>query len=88
MRYDKILVPLDGSRQAEYILPQLEAMVEAFDAEVTLLHVVTDGSAGAKEFTRSQKDSTTLYPVLPTTTRPVSPPAYWTRSSTSAHNET
>lgn len=57
MRYDKILVPLDGSRQAEYILPQLEAMAKAFDAEVTLLHAVADGRARATEFTRLQKDS-------------------------------
>lgn len=57
MRYEKILVPLDGSRQAEYILPQLEAMVKAFDADVTLLHVVSNGHAGGPEVTRSQKDS-------------------------------
>ena len=59
MRYEKILVPLDGSRQAEYILPQLEAMVKAFDADVTLLHVVADGHANGPEPTRSQKDAGT-----------------------------
>ena len=59
MRYEKILVPLDGSRQAEYILPQLEAMVKAFDADVTLLHVVPDVHANGPELTRSQKDAGT-----------------------------
>ena len=59
MRYEKILVPLDGSRQAEYILPQLEAMVKAFDADVTLLHVVANGHASGPEPTRSQKDAGT-----------------------------
>ncbi|MDA0769468.1 MAG: hypothetical protein BZY79_04880 [SAR202 cluster bacterium Casp-Chloro-G4] len=59
MRYEKILVPLDGSRQAEYILPQLEAMVKAFDADVTLLHVVADKHTNGPEPTRSQKDAGT-----------------------------
>lgn len=59
MRYEKILVPLDGSRQAEYILPQLEAMVKAFDADVTLLHVVSRRCADGPTPTQSQRDAGT-----------------------------
>ena len=62
MRYEKILVPLDGSRQAEYILPQLEAMVKAFDADVTLLHVVPGAGANGPALTRSQRDAGTDIP--------------------------
>ena len=57
MRYEKILVPLDGSRQAEYILPQLEVMVKAFDADVTLLHVVSEQDSNGSEATQSQLDA-------------------------------
>jgi nucleotide-binding universal stress UspA family protein len=38
---DHILVPLDGSRLAECVLPHTVALARAFDARVTLLGVVT-----------------------------------------------
>ena len=37
---DHILVPLDGSRLAECVLPHAVALAQAFDARVTLLRVV------------------------------------------------
>jgi nucleotide-binding universal stress UspA family protein len=37
--FKKILVPLDGSRLAEEILPQIENLANIHDAEVTLLRV-------------------------------------------------
>lgn len=40
MAYGRILVPLDGSQLAEYILPQVESMATTFDSEVTLVHVI------------------------------------------------
>ena len=36
-----ILVPLDGSALAECVLPQVWAIAQAFDARITLLHIVT-----------------------------------------------
>lgn len=39
--YQKILVPLDGSRRAESILPHVEALATCLGARVVLLHVVT-----------------------------------------------
>jgi nucleotide-binding universal stress UspA family protein len=38
--FKHLLVPLDGSRLAEMILPITETLARALDAEVTLLHVV------------------------------------------------
>lgn len=38
--YDKILVPLDGSRRAEAILPHVENLASCYGAEVILLHVL------------------------------------------------
>jgi nucleotide-binding universal stress UspA family protein len=40
MMIKNILVPLDGSALAECVLPHVVAMVQAFDARVTLLQVV------------------------------------------------
>jgi nucleotide-binding universal stress UspA family protein len=42
--YKKILVPLDGSERAEAILPHVEELAEAGDAEVILLSVVELGA--------------------------------------------
>jgi len=39
---DHILVPLDGSRLAECVLPHAATIARAFEAQITLLHVVTD----------------------------------------------
>ncbi len=39
--YDHILVPLDGSHLAERVLPHLVSLSKTFDAEVTLLRVVS-----------------------------------------------
>jgi nucleotide-binding universal stress UspA family protein len=36
-----ILVPLDGSALAECVLPDVSALAQAFNARITLLHVVT-----------------------------------------------
>lgn len=38
--YDSILVPLDGSKRAEKILPHVEKMANCFDAKMILLEVV------------------------------------------------
>jgi len=38
--YGKILVPLDGSKLAEGVLPQVEELARRFDSEVTLIQVV------------------------------------------------
>jgi nucleotide-binding universal stress UspA family protein len=38
--YKKILVPLDGSKRAEVILPHVEELAQHFEAEVILLEVV------------------------------------------------
>lgn len=45
--YRKILVPLDGSKRAEKILPHVQAMAKAGKAQVVLLQVI---SPGAPEF--------------------------------------
>jgi len=37
---DRILVPLDGSQRAECVLPHVMAIARAFNAQVTLLHVL------------------------------------------------
>src|SRR5690349_2775197 len=39
--FERILVALDGSTEAERILPHVEALAARFDAEVTLLRAVT-----------------------------------------------
>ena len=38
--YQKILVPLDGSKRAEAILPHVENMAQCYQAQVFLLQVV------------------------------------------------
>lgn len=38
--YNTILVPLDGSKRAEAILPHVEDLARRYGAEVILLHVV------------------------------------------------
>jgi len=43
--FEKILVPLDGSRLAEVALPYAEAFAKDFNSDVTLLHVVDIGEA-------------------------------------------
>ncbi len=39
-RYRRIMVPLDGSRRAEYVLPYAARLASAHDAELLLVHVV------------------------------------------------
>jgi nucleotide-binding universal stress UspA family protein len=38
--YKKILVPLDGSKRAEAILPQVEDLAHCFEAKIILLNVI------------------------------------------------
>ena len=38
--YSKILVPLDGSKLAERVLPHVQELARRFDSEVTLVQVV------------------------------------------------
>jgi len=38
--YKKILVPLDGSKRAEMILPHVEELAHRFDASIFLLRVI------------------------------------------------
>jgi nucleotide-binding universal stress UspA family protein len=55
MTYDRILVPLDGSQLAEYILPHVEALALAFHGEVNLLHVVEGKDIDPQRLTPSQR---------------------------------
>lgn len=55
MTYDRILVPLDGSQMAEYILSQVTTMAAKFDAVATILHVVDTGPSDPEQMTPSQK---------------------------------
>ena len=41
--FKKILVPLDGSKTGEVVLPYVRQLVEKLSSEVTLLQVVTPG---------------------------------------------
>jgi nucleotide-binding universal stress UspA family protein len=43
--FDPILVPLDGSRLAECVLPQVIALGQAFKAKIVLLHVMNKNPA-------------------------------------------
>ncbi|MCI0437914.1 MAG: universal stress protein [Chloroflexi bacterium] len=56
-QYNRILVPLDGSRLAEYILPHVESLAAAFVSEVTLLHVIESKERDPEALTQSQKDA-------------------------------
>ena len=38
--YKKILVPLDGSKRAEAILPHVEELAHNFEAQIVFLHVI------------------------------------------------
>jgi nucleotide-binding universal stress UspA family protein len=39
-RYRRILVPMDGTPRAEYVLPAASALARAHDAQIVLVHVV------------------------------------------------
>ncbi len=43
-KIEKLLVPLDGSRLAEAVLPAAQLLAERFDASVSLLHVMEQGA--------------------------------------------
>ena len=45
--FDPILVPLDGSRLAECVLPHVVAIARSFDAEITLLRMLEKKQANA-----------------------------------------
>ena len=45
--FDPILVPLDGSLLAECVLPHVVALGRAFNAKITLVHVLDKDRAGA-----------------------------------------
>lgn len=45
--FKKILVPLDGSRLAECVLPYIVAFARSFNAEITLLRMLEKNQAGA-----------------------------------------
>ena len=38
--YKKILVPLDGSKRAEAILPHVEELAHRFDAKIVFLEII------------------------------------------------
>ena len=52
---DHILVPLDGSTLAEYVLPHVKAMAPVMNAHITLLHVM--------ENPRNKDETLTIDPV-------------------------
>lgn len=68
--YRKILVPLDGSKRAEKILPHVEEMAKRYKAIVILLHVIeykatttTEGAfitLSAEEFDQAKKQAETF----------------------------
>ena len=44
--FDSILVPLDGSKLAECVLPHAAAFARCFDAEITLLRILEKNQTG------------------------------------------
>lgn len=50
--YRKILVPLDGSKRAEAILPHVEEMAQLYKAEVILLQVMASDTMSAAAYHR------------------------------------
>jgi nucleotide-binding universal stress UspA family protein len=48
--YKTILVPLDGSKRAETILPQVEEMAQCFDAKVLFVQVIEPYFMGADPY--------------------------------------
>ena len=68
--YRKILVPLDGSKRAERILPHVEEMARRYKAKVIFLHVIeykaittTEGSfitMSDQEFDQAKKQAEEL----------------------------
>jgi len=48
--FEKILVPLDGSNNAEIVLPYLELIADRFRAEITLATVAEPGAADKSHF--------------------------------------
>lgn len=68
--YRKILVPLDGSKRAERILPHVKEMAQRFKAKVIFLHVIeykaittTEGSFitfSDQEFAQAKKQAEKL----------------------------
>lgn len=40
LRYQRILVPMDGTQRAEYILPAAATLARAHDAQIVLAHIV------------------------------------------------
>jgi nucleotide-binding universal stress UspA family protein len=64
--YKLILVPLDGSKRAEAILPHVEDLAKRYGAEVILLHVVEPvplnvGPEGAYIVLREELDRRTTH---------------------------
>src|SRR5690606_25692811 len=47
--FPRILLPLDGSARSASIVPLVARFGRAFGAEVTLLHVLTEGAAATPE---------------------------------------
>ena len=52
--YERILVPLDGSPLSESILPYVQSLAKALNAELVLLHVIV---SPVEEFTDHNKTS-------------------------------
>ena len=48
--YHKILVPLDGSKRAEKILPHVEELALRFKAKVVFLNVIEYKAVPASEY--------------------------------------
>ena len=42
--YEKILVPLDGSKPSEAVLPYARELVKGLDSQITLISVLPAGS--------------------------------------------
>src|SRR5947209_19719616 len=60
--YKRLLVPLDGSRLAETVLPLVEALASAWQSTVLLLHV---SERGAPSVVHGDRHLTTVEEAVP-----------------------
>ena len=69
--YTKILVPLDGSKTAECILPHLDVVAKGCGTQEVILLSVTESVTGYREKARPGYSGSTLPPYNPVTEIPL-----------------
>ncbi|GBD11352.1 TRAP-T-associated universal stress protein TeaD [bacterium HR23] len=57
VRYQHILVPLDGSEVAAQAIPHAVALAKAFQAEITLFHVVPREGIPSRPLTQKEREA-------------------------------